>query len=161
MGGRAAFSGGTPRAGGGDGTFFRPGDGIGAHFLIVIKVWPPDLLFTVWRGDFRLSASDRRHGRESLFGSFRLSGGPVFMTEHSMSALAKAVVSEPTDEVLIHVRFQPNADVWTIDGCPEGVSPKAWYERLLAGASVHYQALSNGRGFFRIPAATFAGIAAN
>lgn len=68
-------------------------------------------------------------------------------------------VAQSADEVLIHVRFQPNADVWTIDSCPEGVSPKAWYERLLAGAASCYQALSNGRGFFRIPAATFATIA--
>ncbi|MFG1419059.1 hypothetical protein V5F38_12270 [Xanthobacter sp. V0B-10] len=71
-----------------------------------------------------------------------------------------SAVAQTAEDVLIHVRFQPNAEVWTIDNCPEGVSPKAWYERLLAGAASYYQALANGRGFFRIPAATFAGIAA-
>lgn len=70
-----------------------------------------------------------------------------------------SAVAQTADEVLIHVRFQPNAEVWTIDGCPEGLSPRAWYERLLASASTYYRALSNGRGFFRIPAATFAAIA--
>lgn len=70
-----------------------------------------------------------------------------------------AAVAENND-VLIHVRFQPNAEVWTIDGCPQGVTPAAWYERLVSGAANYYSALSNGRGFFRIPAATFAGITA-
>ncbi len=71
-----------------------------------------------------------------------------------------SAVAQTADEVLIHVRFHPNAEVWTIDSCPEGVSPKAWYERLLAGASSYYQTLSNGRGFFRIPSTTFAGLSA-
>lgn len=70
-------------------------------------------------------------------------------------------VAQTAENVLIHVRFQPNAEVWTIDSCPEGVSPKAWYERLLAGAATYYQALSNGRGFFRIPASTYASITAH
>jgi len=70
-----------------------------------------------------------------------------------------SAVAQTSDDVLIHVRFQPNSEVWTIDGCPEGVSAKAWYERLLDGAASSYRALSNGRGFFRIPATTFAAIA--
>lgn len=79
-----------------------------------------------------------------------------------MSALAKRVefpaVEAPVrkaDDVLIHVRFSPNADVFTIDRCPEGVAPKAWFERLYRGAAPYYQTLANGRGFFRIPREAF------
>lgn len=82
-----------------------------------------------------------------------------------MSALAKRV-EQPVDEapakkaddVLIHVRFNPNADVFSIDGLPAGVAPKAWFERLYAGAAPYYRTLANGRGFFRIPAGVFAAI---
>ncbi|MFG1351668.1 hypothetical protein [Xanthobacter autotrophicus] len=82
-----------------------------------------------------------------------------------MSALAKRVelpVEEApvqkADDVLIHVRFSPSAEVLTIDRLPEGVAPKAWFERLFLSAAPHYRTLSNGRGFFRIPAGTFAAI---
>lgn len=82
-----------------------------------------------------------------------------------MSALARRVefteVEAPAkaaDDVLIHVRFSPNAEVFTIDRCPEGVAPKAWFERLYLNASPYYQALANGRGFFRIPREAFEAI---
>lgn len=68
------------------------------------------------------------------------------------------MTTDSATDVLIHVRFNPNAEIFTIDRLPEGVAPKAWYERLLAGASTYYQTLSNGRGFFRIPAQVFAGL---
>lgn len=82
-----------------------------------------------------------------------------------MSALAKRV-EQPVDEasvrkaddVLIHVRFSPNAEVFTIDRLPEGESPKAWFERLYLKGAPYYQTLSNGRGFFRIPADVFAAL---
>ncbi|MDI4664239.1 hypothetical protein K9U40_07820 [Xanthobacter autotrophicus] len=81
-----------------------------------------------------------------------------------MSALAKRIelpVESPVqkaDDVLIHVRFNPNADVFTIDRLPEGVAPKAWFERLYLGAAPYYRTMANGRGFFRIPAEVFATI---
>ncbi|ABS67548.1 hypothetical protein [Xanthobacter versatilis] len=82
-----------------------------------------------------------------------------------MSAVAKRIelpVEEArvqkADDVLIHVRFSPNAEVFTIDRLPEGVAPKAWFERLFLNAAPYYRTLSNGRGFFRIPAETFAAI---
>lgn len=80
-----------------------------------------------------------------------------------MSALAKRVElpveevpAQKVDDVLIHVRFNPNADVFTIDRLPAGESPKAWFERLYTNAAPYYRTLANGRGFFRIPAAVFA-----
>lgn len=82
-----------------------------------------------------------------------------------MSALAKrvdlpveAAPVQKADDVLIHVRFNPNAEVFTIDRLPEGVAPKAWFERLYTNASSYYRTLANGRGFFRIPAEAFAAI---
>ena len=80
-----------------------------------------------------------------------------------MSALAKRIelpVEEvrvqKADDVLIHVRFSPSAEVLTIDRLPEGVAPKAWFERLFRSAPPYYRTLSSGRGFFRIPAEAFA-----
>ncbi|MFG1302110.1 hypothetical protein V5F49_20180 [Xanthobacter sp. V3C-3] len=69
-----------------------------------------------------------------------------------------AQTAEAPADVLIHVRFNPNAEVFTIDRQPEGVSAKAWFERLYTAASPYYRTLANGRGFFRIPAPVFAGL---
>ncbi|MFG1345228.1 hypothetical protein V5F59_10070 [Xanthobacter autotrophicus DSM 431] len=82
-----------------------------------------------------------------------------------MSALAKRVElpieeapAQKVDDVIVHVRFSPNGDIFTIDRLPEGVSPKAWYEKLYLNATPYYRTFSNGRGFFRIPAEVFAAL---
>lgn len=81
-----------------------------------------------------------------------------------MNALAQRIepISEApakkTDDILIHVRFAPNADILTIDRLPEGKSQKDWFEQLYANTSSHYQTFANGRGFFRIPAEVFAAL---
>ncbi len=81
-----------------------------------------------------------------------------------MSALAKRAVrlvaeaKEP--DVLIHVRFHPNADIAMIDKQPEHLTPHQWFTRLCEGASRHYLGLAGGRGFFRIPQSTFDAIMA-
>jgi len=79
-----------------------------------------------------------------------------------MSALAKlAVVPFPAspekkpDEVLVHIRFYPNSEVATIDGRPDQLTAREWFERLHAAASRHYQTFAGGRGFFRIPRSTY------
>jgi hypothetical protein len=85
-----------------------------------------------------------------------------------MSAQALRVVREVIDaevtraepEVLVHVRFHPNADVAMIGEQPEYVSPQAWFNLLSKGALDYYRALAGGRGFFRIPKSTFDAIAA-
>jgi len=82
-----------------------------------------------------------------------------------MSAIAKLVVpavptSEKPDEVLIHVRFAPSAEVLTIDATPDHLKPRDWFAHLYAGAVQHYQTLAGGRGFFRIPRARFEALVA-
>lgn len=77
-----------------------------------------------------------------------------------MNALAKmaapAVRVEPVaEDVLIHVRFQPNAEIFTIDRLPGNLTPKVWFNRLTEAASSHYRVLAGGRGFFRIPRSLF------
>lgn len=62
---------------------------------------------------------------------------------------------EKEEEILIHVRYQPNAEIFSIDLCPDGVSPRDWLNRLLEKASDRYQMLAGGRGFFRIPRSRF------
>lgn len=84
------------------------------------------------------------------------------MSATARLTLVPAVSSnEKPDDVLIHVRFYPNADIATIDACPDRVSPQIWFERLRAAATQHYQTLAGGRGFFRIPRNTFESILAD
>lgn len=59
------------------------------------------------------------------------------------------------DEVLVHVRFHPNAEISSIGEKPEKLSASEWFKHLLDAASPHYQVLAGGRGFFRIPRSTF------
>ncbi len=65
---------------------------------------------------------------------------------------------EQAEEVLLHVRYLPNAGISSIDGCPKHLSPREWLDRLLAEASEYYQILAGGRGFFRIPRYRFKAI---
>lgn len=77
-----------------------------------------------------------------------------------MTALAKIVepttaLGNPSEEVMIHVRFLPSSEIFTIDGKPEGLSPREWYEKLYMGYTQYYETRANGRGFFRIPRPVF------
>ncbi len=62
------------------------------------------------------------------------------------------------DEVLVHVRFHPNAEISSIGEKPEKLSASEWFKHLLETASPHYQVLAGGRGFFRIPRSNFEAI---
>lgn len=64
------------------------------------------------------------------------------------------------DDVLIHVRFFPNADIARIDEPPDNLDNYGWFVRLREGASQHYQTFAGGRGFFRLPRPTFEAIVA-
>jgi hypothetical protein len=80
-----------------------------------------------------------------------------------MAAVAQLKITTPRldespDEVLIHVRFRPDGQIATIDGCPEGVSLQDWYVRLRVAGTRHYQTFAGGRGFFRIPRELFESI---
>ena len=59
------------------------------------------------------------------------------------------------EEVLVHVRFHPNADIASIGEKPESLRADEWYKRLLDAASPYYQVLAGGRGFFRVPRSIF------
>lgn len=76
-----------------------------------------------------------------------------------MSATLKLVVptevSTKSDDVIVHLRFAPNAEIISIDALPEHMKPQAWFDRLHAGASQHYQTRAGGRGFFRLPRAKY------
>ena len=80
-----------------------------------------------------------------------------------MAAVAQLKITTPSldespDEVLIHVRFRPDGQIATIDGCPDGVSLQDWYVRLREAGTQHYQTFAGGRGFFRIPRELFESI---
>lgn len=57
---------------------------------------------------------------------------------------------EPLD-CLIHLRFQPNGTVMEIGERPSGVDAQTWFNYLSQHTQNCYQALSGGRGLFRLP----------
>lgn len=56
-------------------------------------------------------------------------------------------------KLMIHVRFAPDASVTEIGERPASVSAQQWFNLLSDKAGAHYQALSGGRGVFRLDAA--------
>lgn len=56
---------------------------------------------------------------------------------------------EPQD-VIIHVRFAPNAAVVEIGERPPQLSPQDWFFFLCDKAGDAYQTFSGGRGVFRL-----------
>ena len=55
-----------------------------------------------------------------------------------------------SQDVIIHVRFAPNAAVVEIGERPAELSPQDWFFFLSDKAANAYQALSGGRGVFRL-----------
>jgi hypothetical protein len=55
-----------------------------------------------------------------------------------------------SQNVIIHVRFAPDATVVEISERPPALSPQDWFNCLSDKAGNAYQALSGGRGVFRL-----------
>lgn len=53
-------------------------------------------------------------------------------------------------QVLVHVRFAPDGAVTEIGERPSSLTPQDWFDRLSLDAADAYQALSGGRGVFRM-----------
>ncbi|MGA8172651.1 MAG: hypothetical protein WB816_17710 [Methylocystis sp.] len=70
-----------------------------------------------------------------------------------------------SDIVNLHVRFAPNGTVSEVSERPAEISPQAWFDWVSLNSFESYQALSGGRGLFRIPRAKLeelrAGVAAS
>jgi hypothetical protein len=56
-------------------------------------------------------------------------------------------------EIMIHVRFSPDGTVREISARPLTLSAQDWFNRLSTEAASAYQALSGGRGLFRLSSA--------
>lgn len=61
-------------------------------------------------------------------------------------------------EIMIHVRFSPDGMVREIGERPPGLSAQDWFHRLSGEAENAYQALSGGRGLFRLTPAQLAAV---
>lgn len=57
-----------------------------------------------------------------------------------------------TDTVLIHVRFNNDGSVLEIQDRPTSLTPEQWFTKLSEKAANSFQALTGGRGVFRVPA---------
>jgi hypothetical protein len=55
-----------------------------------------------------------------------------------------------SEEVMIHVRFAPDGTVTEIGERPGMAAAQQWFNRLSEQAGTAYQALSGGRGLFRL-----------
>lgn len=51
--------------------------------------------------------------------------------------------------ITINVRFNPDGSVNQISQLPTGLAPQDWFAKLVAGGT-SFQALSGGRGVFRL-----------
>jgi hypothetical protein len=60
------------------------------------------------------------------------------------------------DSVMIHVRFSPDGTVREIGERPAGLGAQDWFHRLSGEAANAYQALSGGRGLFKLTPAQLA-----
>lgn len=56
-------------------------------------------------------------------------------------------------EVMVHVRFAPDGSVMEIGERPAALTAQQWFNELSQKAATRYQALSGGRGLFRLPRA--------
>jgi hypothetical protein len=74
-------------------------------------------------------------------------------TEKEAAATEEAATEERKAPALsmIHVRFSPDGSVTEIGERPTALSPQDWFNRLSDKAGTNYQALSGGRGIFRLP----------
>jgi hypothetical protein len=54
--------------------------------------------------------------------------------------------------ILIHVRFRPDGEIWQITQCPETLTPGEWFKKLCARVGDKFQTRSGGRGLFRLSA---------
>lgn len=55
------------------------------------------------------------------------------------------------DQVIIHARFAPNGTIVEISERPTGLTPQEWFDFLaLKVGETSYQALSGGRGIYRL-----------
>lgn len=77
------------------------------------------------------------------------------MTVHTTISGPTVALEGQAGDVMIHVRFWPSAEIFTIDAKPDGLSPREWYEKLYMGYTQYYQTRANGRGFFRLPRPVF------
>ncbi len=55
-----------------------------------------------------------------------------------------------TDKIVIHVRFNNDGTVLEIAERPTSLSPQQWFTKLSEAAGDAFQALTGGRGVFRI-----------
>jgi hypothetical protein len=53
-------------------------------------------------------------------------------------------------QVVIHVRFAPDGSVTEIGERPENKSAQVWFNQLSDDAAFKYEALSGGRGIFKL-----------
>ena len=56
-----------------------------------------------------------------------------------------------SNQVMIHVRFAPSGGVTEISERPTSANAQEWFDFVSQGTVDCYQALSGGRGIFRVP----------
>ncbi len=57
-----------------------------------------------------------------------------------------------TNAIVIHVRFAPDGSVTEIGERPASLTAQQWFDRLSGKYAMDFQALSGGRGVYRVDA---------
>jgi hypothetical protein len=57
-----------------------------------------------------------------------------------------------TNAIVIHVRFAPDGSVTEIGERPASLTAQQWFDRLSNKYAMDFQALSGGRGVYRVDA---------
>jgi len=73
--------------------------------------------------------------------------------ETQTEAVASNTEEKPKETIdcLVHLRFNPNGTVSEIGERPPGIDAQSWFNYLSRHTLNCYQALSGGRGLFRLP----------
>jgi hypothetical protein len=74
-------------------------------------------------------------------------------SETESAAVANAAGEAARSESVIHVRFFPDGTIAEIGERPSAVEAQKWFKYLVKHTQNSFQALSGGRGLFRLPRA--------
>lgn len=68
-----------------------------------------------------------------------------------VAGVSPEAASTKSTDCMIHLRFNPNGTISEIGERPSGVDAQTWFNYLSRHTHNCYQALSGGRGPFRLP----------
>ena len=89
--------------------------------------------------------------KNAIAATLSLTIAPAPEEKVAAPGLCDAAVPAPgTQDVILHVRFHPDARVWEIAERPQDLDKEEWFKVLCARFGSKYETRAGGRGFFRL-----------